>query len=286
MGRMRLSDLDSEARTKLGHLLDSVRYEVLPLRGAVRAAARLPAGSEVAVTSDPALGMDATIALSVELAGRGFEMVPHLSAQLTRDQEHLERQIEALSAAGIDRALVIGGAAEEPGEFFDAASLLEALEQMGSPLSAVGIGGYPEGHHILDDQRVEDAMLAKASRADWITTQICFDVPRLEEWLGRLPSSGAGRSIWLGVPAVADLTGLMSLGLKVGAGRSLQFMFEHPKLVGRLLRPGGAQATDLVLRLAALADREEQIAGFHLFTYNQTRAAERWRRGLARRATN
>ncbi len=84
--------------------------------------------------------------------------------------------------------------------------------------------------------------------------------------------------VWLGVPAVADLTGLMSLGLSIGAGRSLQFMFEHPRIVTRLLRPGGRKATELVVRLAELAaDDELGVAGFHVFTYNQVRAAERWR---------
>ena len=122
------------------------------------------------------------------------------------------------------------------------------------------------------------------TRAEWITTQICFDPPTVREWLERVRGEGIDLPVWLGIPAVADLTGLMSFGLKVGAGRSLQFMFEHPRLVTRLLRPGGAAATRLATGLAELAtDDALGIAGFHVFTYNQTRAAVRWRRRVLRR---
>jgi methylenetetrahydrofolate reductase (NADPH) len=279
-----LFGVSAETKASLHRLMSVVRVEILPLPGAIEQAVHLRPGGEVAVTADPEQDMAATIDLSVALAARGFDVIPHLSAQLTSGQSELEAYLSRCRDAGITRALVIGGVANEPGEFFDAGALLDAIDKAGSPFTEVGIGGYPEGHHVIADEAIDGSLMAKAPRSDWITTQICFDVERLEQWLRGIRSEGVGLPVWLGVPAVADLTGLMSLGLSVGAGRSLQFMFEHPRLVTRLLRPGGRKATDVVVRLAELAtDDALGVAGFHVFTYNQVRAAERWRTRLMSR---
>lgn len=261
-----------------------MRFEVLPLQGALSRARRLPLGSQIAVTADPAQGMHPTVELSVALATAGFDVIPHLAAQMIRDRAALSEIVERLAGAGITTALVVGGVSETPGEFATALDVLEALD--GGPLQQLGIGGYPEGHHVIPDAAIDDAMLEKAPRAAWITTQICFDVERLKQWIHRQRVAGIDVPIWVGVPGVADLTGLMSLGMRIGAGRSLDFMFQHPRLVTRLLRPGGRKASQLVRQIATVAeDPELGIAGLHVFTYNQIRAAQRWRQGLLRHAS-
>lgn len=276
--------LPEATRAGLLRMLDTLRYELLPIGGALDQVDLLPDGAELAVTADPEQGMDATIGLCVELERRGFTVIPHLSARLIRDRAELARHLDRLGAAGIERALVVGGVAESSGEFLDALSLMEAIRQNGNPFAEIGIGGYPEGHHAIPDESIDRSLLEKAPRAGWITTQICFAPRRVGAWITRQRAQGVDIPIWLGIPGVADVTGLMSLGLRVGAGRSLQFMFEHPRLVGRLVRPGGRKASELVTAFAELAThRELGIGGFHLFTYNQVGAAERWRRRLVRR---
>lgn len=280
-GKRRRLQLTDGARAEIHRLLDDVRYELLPLGNALSQSDHLPVGAEVAVTADPGLGMDPTIDLAVELSRRGFVVIPHLAAQLFGDRDELAACLDELGRADIGRALVVGGVAESPGAFRDAGALMDAIEDMGSSLHEIGIGGYPEGHHVIPQEPLDRSLVEKASDAGWITTQICFDVDQTSEWIGIQRLRGIDLPIWLGIPAVADITGLMSLGMSVGAGRSLQFMFEHPRLVTRLLRPGGRKASDLVLSLGNLAtDQSLGIAGFHLFTYNQVRAAERWRRGV------
>lgn len=278
----RLARMTDEARAGFRRLMRGVRYELLPLGNALAQSTHLPEGVEVAVTADPERGMGPTIELTVELSSRGFDVIPHLAAQLIADRADLESHLIRLAEAGVGRALVVGGVAETPGAYLDAGALLDAIEELGGPLREVGIAGYPEGHHVIPDEPIDRSLVEKAPQADWITTQICFDVPRLKEWIGETQAAGVDLPIWLGIPAVADLTGLMSLGMRIGAGRSLQFMFEHPRVVSRLLRPGGRKASELVLELGDMAaDESLGIAGFHLFTYNQVRAAERWRRRLA-----
>jgi methylenetetrahydrofolate reductase (NADPH) len=225
--------------------------------------------------------MAPTIDLCIELSHRGFDVIPHLAAQLTRDRSELVECLERLTDAGIERALVVGGVADQPGEFLDAMALLVAIDESGVPLREMGIGGYPEGHQEIPEDPIERSLLEKAPRSAWITTQICMDAAQTDRWIERQRRRGIDLPIWLGITGVADVTGLMSLGLRIGAGRSLQFMFEHPRLVTRLLRPGGRAASELVVKLAELAaDDRTGIAGFHLFTYNQVRSAERWRSRL------
>ncbi len=262
-------------------LMRGVRYELIPLGNALAQSAHLPKGVEVAVTADPERGMGSTIELAVELSRRGFDVIPHIAAQLIVDRADLQSHLGRLAEAGVERALVVGGVADAPGVYPDAGALLDEIEEIGSPLREIGIAGYPEGHHVIPNGPIDRSLIEKAPYAGWITTQICFDVPRLEEWIGETRAAGVDLPIWLGVPAVADLTGLMSLGMRIGAGRSLQFMFEHPRVVSRLLRPGGWKASELVLNLGELAaDDSLGVAGFHLFTHNQVRAAERWRSRL------
>lgn len=277
----RVARLNQPTRHRLRTFLEAARFEVLPLPDVVRRAEPLVEGAEVAVTADPEKGMGATVGASVALAGSGYRPVPHLSARLMRDRAEVDETLASLTAAGVDRVLVVGGVADSPGPYLDAGSLMDVV---GTGAFDIGIAGYPEGHHGLSDDVVEKAIRDKAPAASWITTQICFSPRRIEAWLRRLRSDGVALPVWLGVPAVADLTGMMSLGLKVGPGRSLRFLFEHPRLVSRLLRPGGRAATRLVSQLAHLAtDPTLGIAGFHVFTYHQVAAADRWRRGLLRK---
>jgi methylenetetrahydrofolate reductase (NADPH) len=274
-----------DSTTTLRTLVSGMRFEVLPLQGALARASRLPPGSQIAITADPDQGMEPTIELAVALAQAGFDVIPHLAAQMISDRADLVGVVERLEAVGIDSALVVGGVSDTPGEYSTAHELLEAIVDLDGPLQVFGIGGYPEGHHVIPDAAIDEAMEDKAPRAAWITTQICFDVERLEEWIRRQQAAGINVPIWVGVPGVADLTGLMSLGMRIGAGRSLDFMFQHPRLVTRLLRPGGRKASQLVQQIGELAtDPELNIAGLHVFTYNQIRAAQRWRQGLLRRA--
>jgi len=271
-------------RAGVGRLLREVRFDLLPLENALQQADYLPEAAEVAVTADPVIGMQPTIELATELSRRGFAVIPHLAAQLVANRAELTSYLDQLDEAGISRALVVGGVSDSPGEFPDAEALIAAIVEIGSPLSEIGIAGYPEGHHLIPQESLDRSLTKKAPTAAWITTQICFDVAQTAGWINDLRSRQIDLPIWLGVPAVADVTGLMSLGMQVGAGRSLQFMFEHPKLVTRLLRPGGGRASALILGLGEwAADEGRNVAGFHLFTYNQVGAAERWRQSLLAR---
>ena len=70
--------------------LRNARLEVFPASGVEDAVAEwVPLDVTVTVTASPAKGLDATLDLTERLAGRGYRVVPHISARLVADGAHL-----------------------------------------------------------------------------------------------------------------------------------------------------------------------------------------------------
>jgi methylenetetrahydrofolate reductase (NADPH) len=261
--------------------LSSPKYELIPLKNVLDQSAFLPDGATVSVTASPQKGMTATVDLTVELKERGFDAIPHISARLTSDRTELAGILERLDEARIHQAFVVGGDAEEHGEFFDGLALLAAMEEMGHGLTEIGIPGYPEGHHIVDVPTINKALHDKLPYASYVTTQMCFQPDAITGWVQGLRESGVGLGVYVGIPGVAELTKLISLSLRIGVGPSARFLSKNKSLAGKLVRPGGYSPDDLVLGLAPLlADPIASIHGFHVYTFNRCETTEQWRHDM------
>ena len=251
-------------------LLEHPRYEILPLSGIEeRVLAHVPRDVKLTVTASPARGLDATLAVTERLSAEGYRVVPHLSARQVRDEAHVEEIVARLASASVSEVFVPAGDAREPGPFPDAASLLRALA---GRFAEVGITGYPESHHLIDDDTTIQAMFEKAPMATYIVSQICFDPEVIETWIARVRARGTELPIWIGVPGVVDRTRLLRVSAKIGLGESARFLrAHHGKL--RRLAAGAFTPDELIAQLAA-AD----VAGLHVFTFNELERTERWRR--------
>ncbi len=276
-----LSHLDASQVAAIRRVLKSPRYELIPLKNVLDQLPFLPPGSTVAVTASPSKGMAATVDLSVELKQRGFEVIPHLSARLTTDREELVGILERLDDAGIDRALVVGGDDNQPGEFVDGLSLLTAMEEIGHGLVEIGVPGYPEGHPLIRDVVLRQALEEKAPYASYITTQMCFVPDAISGWVRGIREAGVGHGVYIGVPGVADLSKLLQLSIRIGVGDSRRFLTKNKGLAGKLVRPGGYSPDDLIFGLAQLmADPVANILGLHVYTFNQVESTEQWRQQM------
>lgn len=269
--------------SSIRRILESPKYELIPLKNVLGQAAHLPPGATVSVTASPTKGMKATIELSIELQDRGFEVIPHLSARLTRDRAELQEIIDRLDAVGIRRVFVVGGDVQDPGEFFDGFAMLSAMEEMGHGFTDVGIPGYPEGHHIVDEETIQKAVEDKIPYASYITTQMCFAPDAISSWVHSLRDRGIGLGVFIGIPGVAELKKLLTLSVRIGVGASSRFLAHNRSLAGRLARPGGYAPDDLVIGLAALlAEPAANVQGFHIYSFNQVESTEEWRREMLR----
>jgi methylenetetrahydrofolate reductase (NADPH) len=263
-----------EAAT-LAELLRRPRFEILPLDGIEeRVRAHLGTEVRVTVTASPRKGLEPTLALSERLAGAGYTVVPHLSARLVRDRTHLEEVLERLLEAGVRELFVPAGDAEEPGEFHSAADLLAAMGPLRARFDEIGITGYPETHHLIPDEETIQAMFAKAPMATCIISQICFDADVIAGWIAEVRRRGTVLPIWIGLPGSVEYTKLLRISMKIGLGESARFVRQHGNWLTRQFKP------DPLLRALGptLADPAANVAGFHLYTFNEVERTERWRR--------
>ena len=267
----------------LADLLAGSRLEVIPMGGIERKVREhVPVGTTLTVTCSPGKGPDPTMDLAERLRAAGYEVVPHLSARTVRGRGHLDELLSRLGAAGMRRLFVIGGDGRDPlGPYASAGDLLAAIAESGHDLDDIGVGGYPEGHPLIDDEALLEALAAKEPLASHVATQICFDPLAIGAWIRRVRARGIGLPVVVGMAGAVSPRKLVEVSLRVGVGPSVKFVSKHGGLVARLMRRGGYRPDTFVSRIEPLArDPANDIRGFHIFTFNQVESTERWRRGL------
>jgi len=276
----RRGKLDEAGRAALVAVLADPTFELLPLKNAADQEVALPRGARVSVTASPAKGLEATVALSVHLEAAGFRVVPHLSARMVKDDAHLRTLLSALVDAGIARASVAGGDAEEPGAFPDGLSLLRRMAELGIAPTEIGVPCYPQGHAFIPDAALLEALRAKAAFASYMTSQLCFDPDAISTWLAARRADGVSLPVRLGIPGVAAITKLIEISARIGVRDASRFVLKNTRFVGELLASGGTyRPTGLVMKLAPLiADPAADVIGLHIYTFNQVAATETWRR--------
>ena len=266
-------------------LLRDARFELMPFDSFDDELTYLPDGATIAITTSPQLGIERTVERSEQAAADGYEPVPHIAARYVRDGDHLEEIARRLTEAGVTEIFVPGGDREEPvGEFESAYQLLVALDETEYSFEEVGITGYPEGHEFLDEQTLRTEMDKKAPYATFIVTQLCYDPEAVIEWIEKIRGRGVDLPVEVGIPGVMKYSRLLQISRKVGVGDSVKFLRKTTGVVDFVRQIVGSRGTykpdELVDGLGPYADDEEyRISGIHIYTFNQTKDTEDWRRG-------
>ena len=277
--------IDAGATAALARVLADPTFELIPLKNVREQAAAIPRGATVSVTASPGTGIEATVELTIELEQAGLGAIPHLSARMIRDRAHLAELLTRFQDAGIDRAFVVGGDADEPGEFLDGLSLLRAMADLGRLPAEVGCPCYPQGHPDIPDEALAQALRDKAPLVQYMTTQLCFDPKAIASFIAARRAEGIALPVKIGIPGVAEIPKLLSISARIGVKDASKFVLKNARFVGALLRSGGIyRPTKLVEQLAPLmASEGDGIAGLHVYTFNNVPATEAWRREVAAR---
>lgn len=259
-------------------LLHEPRYEVIPVQGIEQKAVLLPPGATITVTASPRQGLDRTLAVSTALAARGFRVVPHVAARMVTGRGHLEQIVQRLAGGDIHELFVVGGDADPPaGHYVDAGDLLEELAGLPHPFVRIGIGAYPEGHPLIADERLLEALRRKQPFATHLVTQLCFDADALVAWVADIREAGIGLPVIVGLPGVVERRKLAEISLKTGVGASLSYLRKHGRQIITLARARQYDPTPLARAVAArAADPALGIEGAHLFTFNQVEPTRDW----------
>ncbi|MCD9586401.1 methylenetetrahydrofolate reductase [Streptomyces malaysiensis subsp. malaysiensis] len=276
------------ARAAVAHALRNATYEILPFKSAEeKVLAHVPTDVALTVTTTEAKGLGPTIDLAASLSKQGYSAAPHIAARLVRDRAHLSDIVDQLRDSGIDRLFCIGGDAAEPvGDYTDALSLLQGLRDLDHPFSSIGIGGYPEGHGSISDELIERALESKAPYADLIITQLCFDADTTIRWARKAQDRGITLPIRVGIPGAISRQKLIRVSAGLGLGQSARFLKKQQTMFWRFFLPGGYSPNKLIQKLtSAFAEQDNNLRGFHVFTFNDLDSTEAWRKAWLARLT-
>ena len=268
---------------RVAPLLRAPRYEVFPGAGTEQAVLEwVPRELTVTVTASPTRGLEPTLDLATSLAGHGYTAVPHVTARLVRDDGHLADIVARLTAAGISDIFVPGGDADPPaGRFHSALELLERLTEMGRPFARMGITGYPESHPKIDDDITIQSMWDKRRHAAYLVSNLCFDPATLRRWITRVRARGVTLPLLVGLAGPVDRARLLRMAAVAGVSESARFLAGHTEWFLRLGVPGGYSPQRLLDRVSGtLTDPAAAVEGLHIFTFNQLRQTEEWRRQM------
>jgi methylenetetrahydrofolate reductase (NADPH) len=274
--------LDEASAAALRVALEDPIFELVPLKNLPDQIPFLPPGARVSVTASPAKGMDATVHWAARLQAEGFRAIPHLSAHMIQDRAALADLLDRARDAGLTHAFVVGGDADDPGEYRDGLSLLRAMSELGHPFTSIGCPAYPQGHPDIPDAVLAQALRDKAPYVAHVTTQMDFDTKSIAALVRRLRGEGFGPAVVIGVPGVADPQKLLNVAARIGVKDAKRFLVKNLRFVTGMARSGGFyKPTGFVGDLAPLlADPDARVTGFHLYTFNAVEATEAWRRSM------
>ncbi|MGH2877854.1 MAG: methylenetetrahydrofolate reductase [Solirubrobacteraceae bacterium] len=255
----------------------TARYEILPLGKSEAEAAQLPEPVRLTVTCSPKHGPDHSVEVAGRLRDLGHAVTVHVAARMVRDADHVDELLTRMAGAGIDDLFLIGGDADPPlGAYRSAVELLPVIAEHPRRPRSIGIGSYPEGHPLIDDATLDEALLAKSAHADYMTTQLCFDAGTLRAWVARQRARGIGLPVVIGMPGKVSAAKLLEMSARIGVGPSMAFVRKQRglrSLLGLFRRSAPDRLYDA---LAPELDGELQITGFHYFTFNQLIATYEW----------
>jgi methylenetetrahydrofolate reductase (NADPH) len=290
----RVPDLLPGRDLLLARMVERAYLEIIPTRTILERVVHLPQHAYVAVTCSPVHGIEPTLELTAQLRAlpeeRRLKLIPHIAARMVRDRGHLREILARLDELRVESIFVPGGDAPAPvGDYHGALDLLRDIAEIGHRIEDVGVAAHPEGHPHADEAELLRLLLAKQPLATYLVTQMCFDPAALIAWLQSMRRAGVTLPAWIGLPGVAEIPKLIALSLRIGVGQSVRVLKKQKGLVGKLLGARPYQPDELLRGIHDYLDDPSldqpglNIPGFHLFSFNNVEATERWRQATLRR---
>lgn len=259
-------------------LVRTANFELIPVKSAEQDLSLITTTTTVTITCSPTFGLERTVTLAERAAASGHHVVPHLAARQVTGAGELRSLTDRFRAAGIRELYVIGGDQPEPaGPYASALDLLEALSDIEHGFQSIGVACYPEGHPLIADEVLQEALARKQQHADYMVSQMCFHADGLLDWLAQARRSGIELPLNIGLAGPTDARRLAQLSLKIGVGASLRYLTKQHGLVGSVLRGRHYEPERLLRELGgALSEPGLGIARLHLFSFNQVGKAVAW----------
>ena len=266
-------------------ILAHIQFEIFPAKGALKKVLdSFSPDTAISVTSSPTGGIEPTLKLHQRLTENGYKSIPHIAARVIKSREHLREVLDRLAKSETKEIMALGGDPEAPlGPFDSSAQLLREMADLGSRFESVAVAGYPQGHHLISDESLSQALLDKQAFASHIVTQICFDADDTIDWVGNIRRAGIELPIYVGVPGKLNAVRLLDFAVRTGVGDARRFLKSHFGILGHLLRPIYTPDKLISQLMAASEKRGLELSGLHVFTFNQVKQSREWAEPLLKR---
>lgn len=240
----------------------------------------LALGTEVFIAFVPRDSHARQIATAKALNGRGLVPVPHVAARNIVSKGALDDYLGGLAAAGVRRALILGGDRDAPaGAFGSALEIVESGLLQRHGVGHIFLGVYPEAHPriagaALDRARADKITAArKAGLAVTLVNQVCFDARAVIRLLDRLRGEGVTAPFRVGAAGPAKVATLVRYGLICGVGPSMRFLYERRDAAADLLRGETPEGFLTEIARAQAANPTLGVEGVHFFTFGGLKRA-------------
>jgi methylenetetrahydrofolate reductase (NADPH) len=248
----------------------------------------LPAGYPVYVANTPKTSPDDVVRVALRLQELGLTASPHVIARRVVDANRLRDRLRTLAAGGVRQLLLVAGDVAIPNPAFSSTiELLESGVVADAGIRKVGVAGHPEGHPVVPDEVIWQALERKQAiaRATGLTmhiaTQFGFDTRALTVWEQGLASRGIVVPIHAGVAGPTPFTRLLKYAMHCGVGASLKAVSGNPLSFSRLphLVTRADEMLIGVLR-AKQGNPVSRIFAPHFFAFGGVLETARWLRSV------
>ena len=290
VARIGRADSEQSVRQSIIDLLAGFTTETTPAAAAKIAdyRAHLRPGATVFITFLPGSSFADTVAVAVRLHREGFNPVPHFAARSVPSRTFLDENLARLTGeAGVDQALLIGGALNHPiGEFSNTMELLDTGLFDKYAIGRIGIAGHPEGSPDIPDAQIRAALawknaFAKRTGASlYIVTQFCFEAAPVIAWDKRIQFEGNRLPVCIGIPGLASLKALIGHARACGVGPSMRFLTRQARNVRKLLTISAPDRLITGLATYRATDPGCGIHGVHVYPLGGLKKSARWVRAV------
>ena len=225
------------------------------------------------------------------LISEGMAPMPHIPARIIRNTGELEDWVKEYSSLGVDQSLLLAGNGKNPkGELFNSIQMLETGIFEKHAFKKIQIAGHPEGNKDIDKDgslertinalKIKQKFAKKTKLQIGITTQFCFDLRPVMEWLEVLESEQINLPISLGLAGPTRLQTLIKYAIMCGVGPSISVLKKRAKDLTKLLLP--FEPTEMVDALNSNKKNKlfKNVHSFHFFPLGGIEASAAFARNI------
>lgn len=244
----------------------------------------LPVGTAVYVAWPPKAELEDMVYAAAKLHSEGMVPVSHVVARRLESEELLWDLIRALSErAQITRLLLLGGDPDTPiGPYPDANAILESGVLEAFQIKAVDIAGFPQGHPVLTGDQLSDVLQEKIAGARRlgihirVVSQFVLDPTAVIDWHANTYNRVAGGApLHIGIPGIVSTKRLLQVAKACGLSGSFRIVRKGGLRLAQTAMSNGATG-ELVGALAELVKSEDDVSGFHFYTFGNFEETAAW----------